>query len=77
MTFNKYKPRRFLVSALLDIPGGDEAEYLAVVKQQIADLGKIIKQKDPELFHTIINHFEPTSDYKERLRQELIHHREI
>ena len=47
------RARIFVVSALLGIPS-DDAEYLAIVKNQITDIGTMVKEHDPSLFDSMI-----------------------
>ena len=62
MTLGRAKSaKKFVVSALLGEPS-DAPEYLAIVKNQLADVGTIINQHDPDLMHTITEFFETSVD---------------
>ncbi len=74
--FKRQKPRKFIVSALLGTPGEEEVDFLSIIKDQLGIMGRIIRDKDPELLHDIIDNFENEVEHKQRLRQEMIHHRE-
>jgi len=41
MKNKNHKAKAFIVNALLDIPG-EEAEWLATIKTQITDMGRVI-----------------------------------
>ena len=43
-----------------------EAEYLAIIKNQLTDVGTIINQHDPELLKYITRFFESSIDKKRR-----------
>lgn len=61
-----------MVNALLDLPG-DDAEWLAEIKTQITQMGRIIQQRDPDMIHKIVDYFEshPTPLRKMRVKQKL------
>ena len=51
------KAKLFIVNALLDLPG-DEGEWLAEIKTQITQMGRLINQHDPNMILKIVDHFE-------------------
>ncbi len=59
------RARIFVVSALLGIPS-DDAEYLAIVKNQITDIGTLVKDHDEELFNSMISFFESSTEKHKR-----------
>lgn len=46
-THTNRKAKVFVVNALLDLPG-DEGEWLAEIKTQITQMGRVINERDPE-----------------------------
>lgn len=51
------KAKLFIVNALLDLPG-DDAEWLAEIRTQITQMGRIINQRDSEMIHHLVDYFE-------------------
>jgi len=51
------KAKVFVVNALLGLPG-DEGEWLAEIKTQISQMGRIIQQHDPDMITRLIDYFE-------------------
>jgi len=60
------------VNALLDLPG-DDAEWLAEIRTQITQMGRLINQHDPEMIVKLIDFFEShaTPLRKLKLKQKL------
>ena len=59
------RAREFVVKALLG-EATDEPEYLAIIKNQLADVGTIINSHDPELMKYIARFFESAVDKRRR-----------
>ena len=57
----------FVVNALLDLPG-DEAEFLAEIRTQITQLGRLLNQLDPDMIVRIVDHFESSPTPPRRLQ---------
>ena len=51
------KAKVFVVNALLDLPG-DDAEWLAEIRTQITQMGRLINQHDPDMIVKLIDFFE-------------------
>ena len=56
-THTTRKAKLFIVNALLDLPG-DEAEWLAEIRTQITQLGRVINERDPNMIHRLVDYFE-------------------
>jgi len=71
-THTNRKAKLFIVNALLDLPG-DEGEWLAEIKTQISQMGRIIQERDPDMIHKIVDYFEshPTPLRKFKVKQKL------
>ena len=71
-TIKNKKAKTFIVNALLNMPG-DDAEYLATIRDQITMLGRFINEIDSEMIARIIDYFEssPSPLRKMQIKQRI------
>ncbi len=68
---NRSRAKTFIANALLDLNSSD-AEWLAVIKDQITELGSYIEAEDKQMFAKILDHLISSP---ERRKDMLIKHR--
>ena len=56
-THSNHKSKLFIVNALLDLPG-DDAEWLAEIRTQITQMGRVINERDPDMISYLVDYFE-------------------
>jgi len=71
-THTNRKAKLFIVNALLDLPG-DDAEWLADIRTQITQMGRVINERDPDMINHLVDYFEshPSPLRKMHIKQKM------